>query len=239
MIKQAMEYLMALKTPKTFEIGGRTYSSEKLSLIERATDRPAPIGATSLESAVKLISRENKYFASPTFVRAESERKISVFSTFNIDDEYRRYTYYNIECDAPKFAPGWYDREDMTIKLMSIFEQNQGSEYILDTISRISVNNVIETSDNGITQTVVMRQGAEIKAKTQITPIVRLKPYRTFLEVDQPESKFLFRVGEKTRIGLLEADGGMWKLEAKRNIVDYLEANLSDLTQSGNIVVTA
>lgn len=36
---------------------------------------------------------------------------------------------------------------------------------------------------------------------------------------------------------LHEADGGAWKLEAKRNIAAYLGEQLADLVESGNVVV--
>lgn len=39
------------------------------------------------------------------------------------------------------------------------------------------------------------------------------------------------------REAVLEADGGVWKLEAKRNIADYFEKNLKDLIEAGKVVV--
>ena len=40
-----------------------------------------------------------------------------------------------------------------------------------------------------------------------------------------------------TRSDATEADGGVWKLEAKRNIADYFEKNLKDLIEAGKVVV--
>lgn len=34
-----------------------------------------------------------------------------------------------------------------------------------------------------------------------------------------------------------EADGGIWKLEAKKNIADYFNTNLADLIQAGKVVI--
>lgn len=39
------------------------------------------------------------------------------------------------------------------------------------------------------------------------------------------------------REAVLEAAGGVWKLEAKRNIADYFEKNLKDLIEAGKVVV--
>lgn len=45
------------------------------------------------------------------------------------------------------------------------------------------------------------------------------------------------RVDEEGRIGLFEADGGVWKLEAKRNVKEYLDSALSGLVEAGKAVV--
>ena len=38
-------------------------------------------------------------------------------------------------------------------------------------------------------------------------------------------------------IGFFEADGGIWKLEAKKNIADYFNTNLADLIEAGKVVI--
>ena len=86
-------------------------------------------------------------------------------------------------------------------------------------------------------QTVEARQGVALNALVEVKPRVLLRPFRTFLEVEQPESEFLLRVDPDEGIGFFEADGGIWKLEAKKNIADYFNANLADLIQAGKDVI--
>lgn len=81
------------------------------------------------------------------------------------------------------------------------------------------------------------RQGVALNALVEVKPRIQLQPFRTFLEVPQPESEFLLRVDPNEGIGFFEADGGVWKLEAKRNIADYFEKNLKDLIEAGKVVV--
>ena len=88
-----------------------------------------------------------------------------------------------------------------------------------------------------MTQTVTARQGIALNEKVAIKPRVSLQPFRTFLEVGQPESEFLLRINEQGNIGLFEADGGVWKLEAKRNVAAYFERELADLIESKRVVV--
>ena len=65
---------------------------------------------------------------------------------------------------------------------------------------------------------------------------MRLRPYRTFQEIEQPEGLFLIRIDERG-ISFTEADGGMWKLEARKTIAKYLEDGLEDLVKSGDVVI--
>jgi hypothetical protein len=66
---------------------------------------------------------------------------------------------------------------------------------------------------------------------------VVLAPYRTFVEVTQPESDFVFRMQNGPRCALFEADGGAWKLTAMRHIKEYLQAALEKEIQEGKIVI--
>ena len=71
----------------------------------------------------------------------------------------------------------------------------------------------------------------------EVRPYVNMQPFRTFLEVEQPESVFLLRLDGNGNVGLFEANGGVWKLEATRNISAYFEQKLADLIGSGRVVV--
>ena len=70
-----------------------------------------------------------------------------------------------------------------------------------------------------------------------VKPRLTLMPFRTFREVPQPESEFILRLDDKGRIGLFEADGGMWKIEAKLNIEHYLNDKLKEEIEAGQVVV--
>jgi hypothetical protein len=83
-----------------------------------------------------------------------------------------------------------------------------------------------EVRDNGISQTVVVQQGISLVGEENIKPRVKLCPFRTFREVEQPESEFIFRVNDDGKVGFFEADGGVWKMEAKDSIALYLKASL-------------
>jgi len=60
---------------------------------------------------------------------------------------------------------------------------------------------------------------------------VTLRPYRTFSEVEQPASQFVFRMktgGSSPSCALFNADGGAWALEAIENIKRWLSDRLPE-----------
>lgn len=72
---------------------------------------------------------------------------------------------------------------------------------------------------------------------------VRLIPYRTFLEVEQPESEFVFRItegrGGAPAFKLVSADGGRWEAVAVDNVKSYLMDALDDIPNREQITIIA
>ena len=236
MLKEALAYLVGLKENKTYEINGETYSDNSLYRIAPYVPRPEKINVTGLDSIVALINAELCYArAKPIFIRVDGPTEVSVFTTF--DDQMQRDLLYRAVCDVPGVKTGYMDYESFIIALRSKFIPNGDVNYLLDLLSRINKENGVTTSDNGVTQTVEARSGISLKQSVVIKPRVTLAPYRTFLEVTQPESEFILRLNDDGDVGLFEADGGMWKLEAKKNIAEYFSNALKTLVEDGFVVV--
>lgn len=238
MLKEAIQCLVSLKENKTYEINGDTYSDHELVRIPPYIPRPKSVSVTSLDSLVKLITREHIAFSDefPIFVQVNGPRDVSVFTSYDLDDMNRNYLY-TASCDVPGFREGFREHEAAIIELQSKFIPGDDVDYLLDILSRVSKESGVTTQDNGVTQTVEARSGIQLKQKVQLRPRVSLRPYRTFLEVEQPESEFLLRMDSDGRVGLFEADGGMWKMDAKKNIAEYFEKNLDGLISGGQVVV--
>lgn len=224
MLREFAEYLVGLKDNKTYDINGQTYSDNHLHRIAPYIPRPEQITVNGLDSIVQLVRKEVDRLpaaALPLFVRVAGPRDVYVYS--GLDNDMKRYELYHAACDAPEFKTGWRDYNSAIIELRSKFITNEGSEYLLDLLSRISKEDGVTTMDNGVTQQVEARSGISLKVKEAIRPRVKLIPYRTFSEIDQPESEFLVRVDDDGNIGFFEADGGAWKIAAKEYIRLYLD----------------
>lgn len=168
-------------------------------------DRPCQISVSGLDSIVKLLRNELDMFDNlPMFVRVDGARKVSVFSTY--DSEMCRDSLYEAACDVPGFQEGFREQEKAIIELRSKFMPGEGVDYLLDLLSRINKENGVTTRDNGVSQEVEARQGISLKALVQVKPRISMRPYRTFLEVEQPESEFILRLDEDGNVGLFEAD---------------------------------
>ena len=236
MLKEFAQYLVSLKNNQTYNIHGDTYSDRELVRIEPHIDRPTNLAVSGLDSIVKLVRNELDMFENlPVFIRVDDARTVSVFTTY--DDVMHRDGLYTAKCDVPGFRDGFREYEKAIIELRSKFAPGPGVDYMLDLLSRISKENGVTTSDNGVSQTVEARQGVSLKTMVAVKPRVALRPYRTFLEVDQPESEFLLRLDDNGEVGLFEADGGMWKQTAKASILSYFEEHLAEEVKTGKVVV--
>lgn len=235
MLANMIEKIVSLKKTETFEINGETYSDRKLERVAPHVDRPQQLEVSGLDSICKLIREEMGLVGSTIMVRVSNYDTVECFTNYRGD--FSRFSLYRAKADVPGFRSGWREREEALIQLRSLFIPNEGTNYLLDLLSRISEDSNVTSKDNGVTQSVEARQGIALNGLVDVKPRVSLQPFRTFLEVAQPESEFLLRVDKNNGIGFFEADGGVWKLEAKRNVAAYFEKELKDLIEDGRVVV--
>ena len=229
MLAEMIDKIVSLKETKIFEIAVQTYSDANLTRIPPHVDRPDSVSVSGLDAVCKLVRTEIAKVGTTIMVHVRDYNKVEVMTTYLPD--FSRNVLYRAQADAPGMRTGWRDRETSLIELRSLFIPNEGTEYLLDLLSRMSTN------DNGVTQAVTARQGVALNAVVNVRPRIKLQPFRTFLEVAQPESEFLLRVDSEKGIAFFEADGGIWRLEAKRNIAEYFERGLKDLIEQGKVVI--
>lgn len=122
---------------------------------------------------------------------------------------------------------------EVVIALLSSLSAAGDRDQLAKLAGNATAETVVTAIDDGVTQMISMRQGATMQDTAAVKGLVMLAPWRTFRDVDQPVSQFLFRVkkeGDVPAFALFEADGGAWKLQAVGNIARKLSAGLSDAT---------
>ena len=238
MLKEAIQEIVKLAGPKTFDIGGEHYASQALCRVDPKKDFPETITLNGLDSLCKLIRNEatDLFCDDQILVQVASYNHVRVYTT--LDGEMDRCYLYKCQADTPEAKTDrWLDHEAAVIQLQSMYIPNEDTAYLLSLLSSISKDSKVTTTDNGVTQTVEARKGVALMGNVQIKPRVTLRPFRTFLEVEQPESEFILRLSDNGEINLIGADGGAWKLEAVRNIAAYFETQLKDLVEQRKVVV--
>ena len=245
MFEAALRYLVSLKENKTYEIDGHTYSDNSLICVTPPVYYPDTVKVGSLDAIVKMLRAEFEDICPmpegtlaphpPIYIHVKSPTEVSVFTRL---DEYARRKYpHRAVCEDVNFSEGWRDQQAAIIELRSRFIPTEDSEYLLGLISRIDSNEGVTSSDNGVSQNVTARSGVSLLAAETVKPRVILKPFRTFREVQQPESEFILRLDNAGRVGLFEADGGIWKIEAKENIAAYFRKELANEIDASAVVV--
>lgn len=141
---------------------------------------------------------------------------------------------------TPKFDFDCFmDMENLNIALQSKFVRNDHREILLQVIGNVAEENVRQTGDDGVSQAITINKGVASKIDVKVPNPVELAPYRTFLEVEQPTSQFIFRMKDGPRGAIFEADGGAWRNQAIVNIREYLKEQLSEEVESKRITILA
>lgn len=236
MIATAIDRILGLAEPNCKNINGATYTDKRLERIDNEL-RANSIKMATLKSLVEYVhsmKEERKpggylvQVASPTEVRLISQ----------LDDDRQRETLAVVAANIPEFQFNTLiPQENFVIGVQSKFVDGDPSEndkaLILKFAGTVKNGTVTDYTDDGISQKAVVKAGVATNVEAEVPSPCRLAPYRTFTEVEQPMSSFIFRLSDDKYQGgvccaLYEADGGAWKNEAIKRVGAYLRNELED-----------
>ena len=207
------------------------YSTKQLHQVEAAAPKLPPlVEVNTLCGFADLVRAklETKNFPADFLIHVEAFDTISLKARQS--DEYGRRQVLVIAKPVPfkQFAFGqWYDQESFAIALMSLFADSPDRDYVLKMASTLTNESTSISEDDGVSQKATVKAGLRTKENVTLKPRVNLAPYRTFPEVEQPLSQFIFRArmtGDTPALMLVEADGGRWKVEAIANLRSEMDA---------------
>lgn len=233
MIKEALQYIVGMKTPEILDIGGQTYSDKSMERISYNPKANA-IEMTTLTSLVEYIKAGIDTMDDKMIVHVSSPECVRLYSMLD-SDRVREYMV-EVRAQAPEFRYGSYmDHESFLIALQSKFIPNDDRELLLKFAGTVENGSLAQYGDDGITQKATVKTGIASKGDVIVPNPVKLRPFRTFVEVEQTESSFVFRMREGGRgdveCAIFEADGGAWRNEAMNRIKNYLQTELADFPQ--------
>lgn len=235
MIEKALKYINSLKEPVLHLIDGEQYSDKPLHRISY-NPKAEPIELNTLTSLVDYIVSEFDAH-DKLFVHVVSPTRVDVFS--ELDRERTREKVLVVNALVPSFQFGQFmGSEAFNIGLQSKFLDSDDRALVLKFAGATKAGTVAEYSDDGVTQKATVKVGVASTSDAIVPNPVTLRAYRTFLELEQPAAKYVFRMKQggagDVQCALFEADGGAWQIEAKEAVKAYL---VSELDAYENIVV--
>ena len=245
MLKEAIEKIEELAKPEIYKDAlGKAYvvdkDGEAREIIPEVVCQSC-LCLNSLDALVQMVRTEGvrgDRSADKLYLSVKDHMTVACFGHPQKDLREERIFYYEAQA---KDVPGWDSEVKMAfdkaaVALQTRFQEGGDRDYTLTLLSQITCGAQVTYNDIGVATTVVTSKGVSLQQNSTIRPLVKLRPYRTFQEVEQPEGLFLIRIDERG-ITFTEADGGMWKLAARKTIKAYLEEALKDMIDDGRVVV--
>lgn len=235
MLKEFFDYFLKIGNVRQEQIGEQIFTTQPVHLIKQPI--PSELKVRNLSGIVDYLTT-NFDNQPPVLIHVASPTNVSVYSTFN------KNMIRNHLIEAEALLPSipfkqYLDLESFNVLLQSCFVVNEDRAKVLSVIGNVQEENVTKTSDDGVSQKVTAKTGIATLGEVNVPNPVKLKPYRSFVEITQPESEFIFRMRTGPEAALFEADGGAWKIVAIQDIKKYLIDNLASQIKEKKVTIIA
>lgn len=236
MLKELLEYFKEHNRPETVEANGHIYSTRSLERL----DKESPIKQIKVRSLTGLLDYIKSNFDTDRkfMIHVEGPDQVYLYDALNADGDRRCYVLAQALLPSIQYN-SYMEMERFIIQTQANFIQNEHTENLLRFVGSVSEENSKETKDNGVTQSVVAKTGVATVEEVNVPNPILLRPFRTFVEVAQPESSFILRLRNGPAAALYEADGGAWELNAMHNIEEYLAVSLADEIVNGKVFIVS
>lgn len=245
-IKNALEYAVELhsKQQVLHEVNNKQYFDaakgdlRELEPIQYARALQVNTLTGIVDYLKERFDKPAPYSSENLLLQVDSPTRVVVYSALNVDR--RRESVIEANALLEKFPYGRFqDSEQFIINVQALIQRDLDAQAILECAGSIRIEGGADLEDNGVSQIVSARMGAATVTKAEVPSPAELRPYRTFLEVEQPSSTFVFRINKDGYCALFEADGGVWKNFAMKNIKEFLLDELKEEIESGYLTVIA
>ncbi len=238
MLKEFLNDVLEKVAPHIEVINGKTYCDKDLYLVEKK-HYPNPMELGTLSSLVEYI-KDLRDDIDPSDLIIHIADYNLVFLSSKLDEFNKRNNYITVKTSKTWVDDGKYlDSEEFNVRMQSQFanikdykdlgKPFEDKDIILKTIGNLTDEATKQTNDDGVSQNVIIKTGISTLQEVKVVNPVELAPFRTFPEIEQPTSKFIFRIKDGGYCALFSADNGMWKNQAVDNIKAYLKDALAGI----------
>ena len=241
MIKKALEYLVGLKPVEIISIEDRPYSSQELYAVKEPY-LPG-FGTSTLTSIVDYLKDNPDGRIRNYVLTIDSPTEVNLYSATFGAFEQRDRIITSQACVPSLCFSKFMEKEQFIIELQSKFTkflqkdkegnlfETEGDKPVLQKfIGALKSEYVKNHADDGVSQKVEVKTGIATVGEALVPNPVKLAPFRSFSEISQVESDFVFRMRDSGAIemALFEADGGAWRTEAIQRIKTYFEQQFTE-----------
>lgn len=243
-LKEALQYITSLKAesmdPKVIEIGGDTYCNKDLRRYHRFSTADE-LGVNTLTAIVDYIKGKPEELQDTMVLHIKSPTIVQLYSGL-VDERIREYLFRADAIVNEYQFDYYYDQERFLIELQANFLDTEDLQKIKMVAGNIQAGTTANYDDDGVSQKTTIKSGIANNSDVIVPNPVSLRPYRTFAEIEQPESNYVFRIKDSDRgpmFKLVEADGGLWKNATMKHIKEYFEFELQEHLKKYNITIIA
>ena len=241
-LREALEYIADLKEKsmdvKMEEIDGKIYCNKNLTRYHNF-DTASEVRVNTLTALVDYIKGKAEELRESSILHIKSPIEVCLYS--GLIDERIRETLMRSNAIVNEFKfDHYYDQERFLIELQANFLETEDLMNIKTVAGNIQAGTTANYDDDGVSQKTTIKSGIAMRQDVIVPNPVSLRPYRTFAEIEQPESNYVFRIKDTDNgpcFKLVEADGGLWKNAAMKRVKEYLEYELNEELEKHHITV--
>ena len=213
------------------ENGERFFSTVPLHMLPKL-EEPTPLKVHTLTALADYV-QENRDALSLDRCMIHVVSPLCVTIHSNLMERSQRFSYLMAVVESPlrEVLDTWLTPLQAIISLQTLFVPEGDHATVLGLLGSLADTSEIANEDDGFSQKVTTRAGVKVMKgdAVKVPNPVTLAPFRTFADIEQPASPFLFRMessGLGVRVALFQADGGRWKLDAISRIGSFLADKL-------------
>lgn len=237
MIREALQYLVGLAKAELHTLNGVTYTDKAIHpVLPFGRGEKSRVTLRSLSGFVEFLlscaGMEN-FSLTGAFIVIHRSNEIEALT--KLDEFGRRFSLAWLKFESEfNFQFGTFmGLEGFMIGLMRNFHSGPDMEALIRLASSVSVEHSAEIKDNGVSQSIVVKEGIEFSTKETKT-LYELHPKRCFPELGQIPSKFFVRfkppvegsAKSAVQVMLQEATEDEYDIEVRGRIRDMLQNKL-------------
>ena len=242
--REFLEKVEEMVQPQTLTEGIRTFVDKPMHMLVDEIAADIPLRTNSLSSVADYIKSNADFDALASdgrkIIHVEDEKTVWLYTEMNSFKKRSALLLASAWVSSFPFGQ-WMSLENFIISVQANFVTDEHRDELLSFVATVKQDTGVEQQDDGVTQKVTTRSGVSLSRTSKVPNPITLRPFRTFSEVEQPESAFVFRIkaeeGCGVKAALFAADGDAWRHDAILKIRDYFQTHV--VKEDDSVIVLA